>query len=398
MNLENFAEYLKYPSRLYQLPYEELKSLTLQYPYCANFHMLLLIKSKLEGHPDLEKNLARAATYSVDRSFLRRLMQEQQLLPVDSQITVGEDEILELKDLFSLDSELEKVPLSDELPSQETPLAYSLSLNGSDNDDLLVPLEEEIVIGENSDEDVLPETPAESFSDVDLEPHPEVAPVPEDVVDVADERVPDAAAEIQPPFFAPEEIILQAGSSIQISHYLSVRPAESKVEVVLPSTVSLPDEVIPDCVAASLSLDSYWEQQSRREVTEWEWEILPVPHTTGQEVEALIEPAHAPGPAPIPKSSFKSFQKRYHRQSSNQDVIPPPLPEDPPEVVSPTNPKEIAAESLRVDLGIASETLAGLLVRQHQYDRAIQMYEHLSLLIPEKNAYFAAKIDAIKNL
>jgi hypothetical protein len=397
MNLENFAEYLKYPSRLYQLPYEELKSLTLQYPYCANFHLLLLIKSKLEGHPELEKNLARAAAYSVDRSYLRKLMQEEQLLPADSQITVGEDEILELKDLFSFDTELEKIPISHGEDHPSIPLSHSFSFDHAEEEELFLPAEEPI-IGENSEQEPEQETPAEAFSSPELPPEPEAPPVPGDAVDIVDHTVPDAAAAVPPAaFFAPEEVVLQAGSSINVANHLSVVPTIIEREAVpaLPPTVSR--QLIDDCIAASRSLDNFWEQQSRREVTEWEWDIEPAPIAVngkaGHQEKAPVS-QELSGIAPTPKTSFKSFQKRYHRKSGKDPAHTPPAAAPEPVL----RPKEVAAESLRVDLGIASETLAGLLVQQHQYDMAIQMYEHLSLLIPEKNAYFAAKIDAIKNL
>ncbi len=44
----------------------------------------------------------------------------------------------------------------------------------------------------------------------------------------------------------------------------------------------------------------------------------------------------------------------------------------------------------------ASETLAGLLVKQGQYERAIKMYRRLSLQIPAKKATFAALIKELK--
>ena len=45
---------------------------------------------------------------------------------------------------------------------------------------------------------------------------------------------------------------------------------------------------------------------------------------------------------------------------------------------------------------MASETWANLLVAQKQYHKAIEVYERLMLLIPEKNTFFAAQIELIK--
>ncbi len=46
---------------------------------------------------------------------------------------------------------------------------------------------------------------------------------------------------------------------------------------------------------------------------------------------------------------------------------------------------------------IISETLAELMAKQGYTEKAIEMYNRLSLLFPEKNAYFAAKIDDLNN-
>ena len=46
---------------------------------------------------------------------------------------------------------------------------------------------------------------------------------------------------------------------------------------------------------------------------------------------------------------------------------------------------------------IISETLAELMAKQGYTEKAIEMYNRLSLLFPEKNSYFAAKIEDLNN-
>ncbi|PPK87548.1 hypothetical protein CLV84_0491 [Neolewinella xylanilytica] len=48
------------------------------------------------------------------------------------------------------------------------------------------------------------------------------------------------------------------------------------------------------------------------------------------------------------------------------------------------------------DVAVVSETLAALLVRQEQYQSAIQMYRRLTLLYPEKKPIFAGLIKELK--
>lgn len=389
MNLENFAEYLKYPSRLYQLPYEELKSLTLQYPYCSNFHVLLLIKSKLEGHPDLEKNLARAATYSIDRKHLRRIMLEEVLIPAESQITIGEDEVLELKDLFSLDEEWEKLPASPAETTREEGSGHlAFDFPAEPDEDLETPLIElEMGTGENSEEDAPHTLPAESFTEApDLLISSDPLPIiPEDAKDNSDIGIPDAAAVVKP-YLLPESLMADLAAVLSITQSWTRPIALPEVTESVP-IFQISAELTDTCIATSVVLQDWWDHRENAAVLEWDVPQVRAQPTAGRESK--------PSVAPTPKSNFQSYKKRY-RRPLRKDVplsAPPPAPADPA-----LPAKKVAEESLREDLGVASETLAGLLVQQHQYDRAIKMYEHLSLLIPEKNTYFAAKIDAIKNL
>ena len=57
---------------------------------------------------------------------------------------------------------------------------------------------------------------------------------------------------------------------------------------------------------------------------------------------------------------------------------------------------EYVEKSVMESQEVASETLAGLLVAQEQYGKAIKMYERLQLLFPEKSPYFAEQIDNLK--
>lgn len=56
----------------------------------------------------------------------------------------------------------------------------------------------------------------------------------------------------------------------------------------------------------------------------------------------------------------------------------------------------IVEKSVAFQVFNASETLADLLVIQERYDKAIEVYEQLSLKFPEKSAFFAQKIALLK--
>lgn len=54
-------------------------------------------------------------------------------------------------------------------------------------------------------------------------------------------------------------------------------------------------------------------------------------------------------------------------------------------------------QSIQDTSNFISETMAKVFARQGQYERAIRIYQQLSLKYPEKNTYFAAKIEELKN-
>lgn len=56
-----------------------------------------------------------------------------------------------------------------------------------------------------------------------------------------------------------------------------------------------------------------------------------------------------------------------------------------------------AAEVSNIDTEVLTEAMAEVLIKQDKKDKAIEMYNKLSLINPSKSAYFAAKIESIKS-
>ena len=88
------------------------------------------------------------------------------------------------------------------------------------------------------------------------------------------------------------------------------------------------------------------------------------------------------------------------RPKSNAELIDRFI-ENKPQIKAPKaeffNPVDYARVGMSDNQEIVSETLAQLYYKQGNYTKAIQIYEKLCLLYPEKNSFFAAQIEKITN-
>ncbi|MCI5081761.1 MAG: hypothetical protein MRY78_08720 [Saprospiraceae bacterium] len=123
MNAENFAAYLKNPTQLYQISYQELKSLVMEYPYCQNLRYLLLLKSQIDQNKDFKHNLEKAATYSFDRTFL---FQQFKSAPKPLEVPQEEnfilnEEVLELREMEQVEETLVHDPTGNNVKDDHQP-------------------------------------------------------------------------------------------------------------------------------------------------------------------------------------------------------------------------------------------------------------------------------------
>ena len=142
----------------------------------------------------------------------------------------------------------------------------------------------------------------------------------------------------------------------------------------------------------------YHQENRRRHVDNFlNWEIkvrtlkyLPLVATLDK---ALQENKVSSPPASRPTTTSPSAQSMdiLNRFLENTQAIK----REPPGSTLP--PDASVLSSLEEDDEVVSETLAHIHLMQKNYDEAIRIYQKLSLLFPEKKAYFANQIEMIKN-
>jgi hypothetical protein len=273
MTQERFIKLLDNPAEvLAGITYEELKTLTLAYPYAHNLRTLLALKARQDDHPEASRALGAAAAYSLDRTRLFLLIHPTQVV-VPQQVEA--ELILELKPIETVQRRLESLETLDRVePTEEVTITQAID------------------IPEQSEPTPITTTAVASI------PMEMPAPVPTS-------------------------------------------------ELVVPTLVATPSFVsFQDWLGA-------FQVPTLQETTKVNTTLKP--HTIAIAAPESIAPAKPASVAQV--LAEKSV-------AENKDVI--------------------------------SETLAKLLARQGNKDKAIAMYERLCLVFPEKSATFAAEIEKLK--
>lgn len=377
MNAENFADYLKDYSKLYQLPYEELKSLVLQYPYCSNLHYLLAEKSQLDQHKDLEQHIQTAAYYSMDRAALRRLLQKLKVAARQMEGFELTEDYLELKDLSAIEKEVEPL-ISEDLFSfdQEEPEGrpdlFSTITDRPAEPDFFTPEEKPEV------ESGLPESEAPEDSEKEKTSPPAPEKAGEAIEEIFDRLIS-----------APPPSVIKADQTSSGQSQETGKPKSGQPD----SSPPLQEELIHSSEDPSSSFSTEEDEAEER---------------TEQPEDDMETPKELPNrPQPTPKSSFTSWVQQFqptHVKVQLSELMESKKREDAKKAGKKKKDKKkkdkvvrFAEKSLKERKDLASETLAELLVSQEQYDKAIEMYKRLILKFPEKSSYFADKIKNLKN-
>ena len=347
MNAETFAKLLKDPAQLQKLPYASLKSLVGQYPYCQNLRFLLLQKCAFEDHEDYEENLKLAATFSNDRTILLKQTSTEK----------EKENIAEVKnEIFETEAEISE---SEQLNKEEEFLEENLETASIEKDE------------EVETEEISIDTPV-YLDEAELET--EIEDITEEV-----------------------EIVLAHKSSEPIA-----KEPEENYEKVISF-----EELI------ELDLQKYSKKQVEKPISNEE-EIVDVFEKNPAPKPKLAKKKTGKKKPPTPKSSFSSWVKQFQETDDLEDIekrkskkskkkkLKKEVPVSKIQKKKKQEKKKkkgvpVAEKSLKENKDIVSETLANILASQGSNEKAIEMFEKLSLIIPEKSSYFADRIKKLKN-
>lgn len=360
MNLENFSEFIKEPSHLYRINYQELKGMVLQYPNSINLRILLLLKSKMENHPDLEKNLREASVYAIDRSRIYELLKNPDLeLKVPSNINLA-PEGLEIN-LPVENVENQEAPIIEQKAAPEPENKYQWLDDAVENMESIAPVEVPKKVEEDSkkEENEKNKAPLLAMDGVFEKYLAHVSKLFSGII-------PDEVIE-------GKLAVAEENPSAEGSEDMQRQPEQMKnLQKLLKHKGNSQEQVNPS--------------------KEEDEEELKIPFS----------------PKPLPKERFESWidqRKNFEIEFDALeqyvfDAVEEEESEDDDSVEENEKKSDavsLAKRSLKLKSGIVSETLAELLVKQENYAQAIEMYEQLILKYPEKSAFFALQIENLKN-
>lgn len=437
MNKETFIQFLNNPSFLYKLSYQELKSLVVQYPYCQNLRLLLVKKSQSEeNNSDFEKNLKMASAYSNDRDLLFQQVNSSYSSSL-SQEKKSSEKALELKDLNTLDLEHQKEVLLAETEAKEetkeifsSPIdSFIFSKKNEPTPNLKTDDEAEEIPSISLAEKLITQT-EEIEEEISIEGNQiteeEEEIIQEDTIDMPtleaiqkEEKAPQINSfteEIESLFFEEDETPLSANEMLEDtlegdseSNTSTATDKAVQTGATLPTYTSKKSPIVIDLEVTTAKKAPLVHHLEDLLTTKKESKATP---NTESKLELEEEEIEIETKTISPQSSFNNWLQQFNTKQVSIEIQD--LAETGKEKVNYTYElingewqqittkvkkkkkksfaEQIAAKSVKVNKQIATETLAQLLEKQEHYDKAIKIYERLSLEIPEKSEFFAVKI------
>lgn len=195
-----------------------------------------------------------------------------------------------------------------------------------------------------------------------------------------------------------EELILEESSTkkeevnIEPEQQETIEVVQEEKKDIDPLLDELEQNIIAQAINSSIQLEvpnsstkEEEKEESESSTAETEEEIPSEESTKTKFSNWFDAPSKEKKPTPPKKKDLSAMIDSFLNKKNTQ--------EDKPEFFSPSN---VAKISLVDDEEFVTETLANVYASQGNFEKAIRIYERLSLINPEKNTFFASRIRFLK--
>lgn len=449
MNKEELLYYLADPRRLSELAYEELNDSVQTHPFCQNLRFLLAKKCQIDNRPEYEANLRKVAAYVSNRSHLylklnhtpnlghKKIVLDDSKVEtttevIDKDITVEEIQVEALNEAIAPDEAPKAVivPPSEAKASPPTAEHKSVELRIEDkglltekhlSSDLTVQQEklEKVVFIE----ELVKEEPEEALTKARISiPNEESEPPVEEEAEAVAEDDFDLIPISSNSLNEVVEIIEmespkgeQPNSVPNSSANADFDPAEEDSEEIFFEELkdNIPFEVTnhPDFTHEDIAyirdpspkssfnswFDQFKEGKKKRKKKKGKKKKL-------DKITEKNQLKKEKGKSAKKKKKGKKKEKAENKVEQRTFELDLPLSDAKVDKHKKKTKKKkkkggiksFAQKSIVENESIASETLAKLLADQGSPQKAIKMYQRLSLIFPEKSTFFAERIEKLK--
>lgn len=375
MNTKDFLNILDNLHELATISYEQLDKLLLQFPYCHNLRLLLLKKYQNDDHLAFDRQLSLASTYCPDRQFLSQFVQSNpaanKVIPIQKE-EVKETEEVSNEEEVNVNARQDLDPMVEDAPKEKDVIA--------DTEENTLPIKENI----------------EDTEDI-------IEPLVKEEIPKPKEEIPTVINKVSqtPPRLDLMEIVAlkREQDNLDIEERdMSFMPLEEWVQSFTPPRINdksenntkrkrfklsripvFEDDRMLKLFGGSQIIKEEDEEEEEIKLQE-EDDIWEIPHTKDK---ALKKEESTPKPFDFFADSTEAFLKSLSDKKQKKSKA------------TTSHLDSSVKESVTENEEVISETLADLLALQGKKDKAIKMYKALSLKFPEKNLFFAEKIEEL---
>lgn len=370
MNTKDFLNILDNLHELATISYEQLDKLLLQFPYCHNLRLLLLKKYQNDDHLAFDRQLSLASTYCPDRQFLSQFVQSN---PVTNKVIPIQKEETPEKVNHEQEEEIKGNANQDlDSAAEDTPKEKDFIPNAKENiEEIAEPLEkEEVIEHKEPKQEILTVIHKVSQTPPRLDLMEIVSLKREqDNLDLEERDMSFMPLEEWVQSFTPPRINDKSDSNIKRKRFkLSRIPVfeDDRMLKLFGGSQIIKEEEI--------KLQEEEETIVSEQKDVWE---------TNNTKEEVLKEEHTPKPFDFFADSTEAFLKSLSDKKQKKSKA------------TTSDLDSSVKESVTENEEVISETLADLLALQGKKDKAIKMYKALSLKFPEKNLFFAERIEEL---